>query len=307
MSRIPVFVCVLLSALLLWSAPVLARDCIGLVPAGTSGFWYDLEAGARRTADELQLELYTRAPTREGGVEVQLQLIDHVLAHGCKALIIAPVGDAIDQRVTQLKSKGIPTVYIDRAVAGDGAHALVATDNFLAGQLAGQQLAERLGTGKRVALLRLQPGLQSTQERERGFLLAARASGLQVIFDDYVGGDRERIVEALKGMLPELDGVFSPNGNSSRATLAALRQVGKAGQLAFVGFDGGELLFDALRDGQIQALLLQQPQAMGDHAVRLVQRALSGERAAAPLQLLLEPRVVTLRDLSEMAASESPW
>ncbi|MGG2395673.1 substrate-binding domain-containing protein [Pseudomonas sp. SH1-B] len=307
MPRIPASVCVLLSAFLLWPGLVSARDCVGLVPAGTSAFWHDLEAGARRTADELQLELYTRAPTREGSVEVQLQLIDHVLAHGCTALIIAPVGEAIDQRVTHLKSKGIPTVYIDRAVAGDGAHALVATDNFLAGQLAGQQLAERLGRGKRVALLRLQPGLQSTQERERGFLLAARASGLEVIFDDYVGGDRERIVEALTRMLPELDGVFSPNGNSSRATLAALRQLGKAGQVAFVGFDGGELLFDALRDGQIQALLLQQPQAMGDHAVRLVQRALSGERAAAPLQLLLEPRVVTSRDLSEMAASESPW
>ncbi|RRV43068.1 LacI family transcriptional regulator [Pseudomonas sp. o96-267] len=304
MPRIIPSICLLLTALSLTSAPAWARDCIGMVPAGTSAFWSELEAGARRTAGELQLELYTRAPAQEGSVEVQLQLIDRVLAQGCKALIIAPAGDAVDTRVTALRAEGIPTVYVDRDVAGDGAYALVATDNFLAGQLAGQQLAERLGRGGRVGMLRLRSGLQSTKERERGFLLAAQATGLQVVFDTYLGDDRQRIAEALSQQLPKLDGLFSPNGTSSRATLAALRQLGKAGTLDFVGFDGGDLLFDAVRKGEIHALLLQQPQAMGDHAVRLVHRALSGERAISRLQLLLEPRVVTARDLAEMTAPQ---
>ena len=238
---------------------------------------------------------------------MQLQLIDRVLAQGCNALIIAPAGDAIDTRIVALRDEGITTVYVDRGVAGDGAYALVATDNFLACQLAGQQLAERLGQGGRVGLLRLRPGLQSTEERERGFLLAAQASGLQVVFDTYLGDDRQRIAEALSEQLPRIDGLLSPNGTNSRATLAALRQLGKAGTVYFVGFDGGELLFDAVRQGQIHALLLQQPQAMGDHAVRLVHRALSGERAIPRLQLLLEPRVMTARELADMTAPQQPW
>ncbi|WP_343348951.1 substrate-binding domain-containing protein [Pseudomonas sediminis] len=304
MPRIIPFICLLLSAAWLAVPSAWARECIGLVPAGSSSYWAELEAGARRTAADLQLELYTRGPAQEGRVEVQLQLIDHVLAHGCKALIIAPAGDAIDTRIAALRAEGIPTVYVDRSVAGEGAYALVATDNFLAGQLAGQQLAERLGRGGRVGVLRLRPGLQSTEELERGFLLAAQATGLQVVFDTYLGDDRQRIAEALSQQLPKLDGLFSPNGTSSRATLAALRQLGKAGTLDFVGFDGGDLLFDAVREGEIHTLLLQQPQAMGDHAVRLVHRALSGERAISRLQLLLEPRVVTARDLAEMTAPQ---
>ena len=306
MPRITPFICLLLSAAWLAVPSAWARECIGLVPAGSSSYWAELEAGARHTAADLQLELYTRGPAQEGRVEVQLQLIDHVLAHGCKALIIAPAGDAIDTRIAALRAEGIPTVYVDRSVAGEGAYALVATDNFLAGQLAGQQLAERLGRGGRVGVLRLRPGLQSTEERERGFLLAAQSAGLQVVFDTYLGDDRQRIVQALSEQLPRL-GLFSPNGTSSRATLAALRQLGKAGQVDFVGFDGGEPLFSALREGQIQALLLQQPQAMGDHAVRLVQRALSGERAISRLQLLLEPRVMTARDLADTTAPAQAW
>ena len=307
MPRITPFICLLLSAAWLAVPSAWARECIGLVPAGSSSYWAELEAGARHTAADLQLELYTRGPAQEGRVEVQLQLIDHVLAHGCKALIIAPAGDAIDTRIAALRAEGIPTVYVDRSVAGEGAYALVATDNFLAGQLAGQQLAERLGRGGRVGVLRLRPGLQSTEERERGFLLAAQSAGLQVVFDTYLGDDRQRIVQALSEQLPRLDGLFSSNGTSSRATLAALRQLGKAGQVDFVGFDGGEPLFSALREGQIQALLLQQPQAMGDHAVRLVQRALSGERAISRLQLLLEPRVMTARDLADTTAPAQAW
>lgn len=307
MPRIIPFICLLLSAWGLPATPSWARDCIGLVPAGTSAYWAELEAGARRTADDLQLQLYIRGPAQEGRVEVQLQLIEHVLAHGCKALIIAPAGDAIDTRIAALRAEGIPTVYVDRSVAGDGAYALVATDNFLAGQLAGQQLAERLGRGGRVGVLRLRPGLQSTEERERGFLLAAQSAGLQVVFDSYLGDDRQRIVQALSEQLPRLDGLFSANGTSTRATLAALRQLGKAGQVDFVGFDGGEPLLSALREGQIQALLLQQPKAMGDHAVRLVQRALSGERASSRLQLLLEPRVMTARDLADTTAPAQAW
>lgn len=220
-------------------------------------------------------------------------------------MIIALAGDAIDTRIAALRAEGIPTVYVDRSVAGEGAYALVATDNLLAGQLAGQQLAERLGRGGRVGVLRLRPGLQSTEER--GFLLAAQSAGLQVVFDTYLGDDRQRIAQALSEQLPRLDGLFSPNGTSSRATLAALRQLGKAGQVDFVGFDSGEMLLEALREGQIQALLLQQPQAMGDHAVRLAHRALSGERAVSRLQLLLEPRVLTARDLAETTAPPQTW
>lgn len=307
MPRIIPFICLLLTAPFLAPVTAWARDCIGMVPAGTSAFWRALEAGARRTAGDLQLELYTRGPTQEGSVEVQLQLIDRVLAQGCKALIIAPAGDAIEARVAALRAEGVPTVYVDRGVAGDGAYALVATDNFLAGQLAGQQLAERVGRGGRVGVLRLRAGLQSTEERERGFLLAAQASGLQVVFDTYLGDDRQRIVDALSEQLPRLDGLFSSNGTSTRATLAALRQLGKAGAVGLVGFDGDDLLFDAVREGQVHALLLQQPQAMGDRAVRLLQRALSGERATSRLQLLLEPQVLTVGELAGMAVPEQPW
>ncbi|MGE8503524.1 MAG: substrate-binding domain-containing protein [Pseudomonas sp.] len=307
MPRVTSLFCLLLGMATLVPAPSWARDCVGLVPAGASAFWAELEVGARRAVEALELDLYTRGPSQEGSVEVQLQLIERVIARGCKALVIAPAGEAIAGRVAELREQGIATVYVDRDIGGEGAYALVATDNFLAGQLAGMQLAELLGGRGRVALLRLRQNLQSTQERERGFLMAAEAAGLQVVFDAYLGDDRQSIVDALGERLSQLDGLFSPNGSSTRATLAALRQLGKAGQLSFVGFDGGDLLFEALQEGQIQVLLQQQPLAMGEQAVRLAYRALRGEPAASRFELLLEPKVLRGTDQRGHVVPERPW
>lgn len=307
MPRAVVLCCLLLSAATSLPTAAWARDCIGMVTAGSTAFWAEMEAGARQAAEELELDLYVRGPTHEGSAEVQLQLIERVLAKGCRALVIAPAGDAIAARVAALRAAGIATVYVDRDVAGEGVYALVATDNFLAGQLAGQRLAELLAGRGRVALLRLRQDLQSTGERERGFLLAAEAAGLQVVFAEYLGDDRQAISGALRERLPRLDGLFTPNGTSTRATLAALRQLGRVGQVPHVGFDGGSLLLDALRQGQIHALLQQQPQAMGYRAVRLAQQALRGEPAASRLQLLLEPRVLTAAELVDGDVAEQPW
>lgn len=307
MPRVASLFCLLLGVAALAPAPSWARDCVGLVPAGASAFWTELEAGARRAVEELELDLYTRGPSQEGGVEVQLQLIERIVARGCKALVIAPAGEAITGRVAALREQGIATVYVDRDIGGEGAYALVATDNFLAGQLAAMQLADLLGGRGRVALLRLRQNLHSTQERERGFLMAAEAAGLQVVFDAYLGDDRQSIVDAIGERLSQLDGLFSPNGTSTRATLAALRQLGRAGQLSFVGFDGGDLLFEALQKGQIQALLLQQPLTMGEQAVRLAYRALRGEPAASRFELLLEPKVLRGADQLGHAVPERPW
>ena len=68
---------------------------------------------------------------------------------------------------------------------------VVATDNFLAGVQAGQVLAAALGGQGKVALLRLQTGVPSTNERERGFRLGAEEGGLSILIDTYIGDDSQ--------------------------------------------------------------------------------------------------------------------
>lgn len=122
-----------------------AGECIGVVPASAHAFWAQVEAGARQAGRENGVEIYFRGPSREGSVAAQLQLIDKIVERGCRALIIAPSGLEIIAKVSDLKTQGILTLYIDRDVGGADVRAVIATDNYKAGQLAGQYLGQALG------------------------------------------------------------------------------------------------------------------------------------------------------------------
>lgn len=275
--------------------------CIGLVPASAHPFWLQVEAGARQAAAETGVDLYVRGPSREGQVDTQLQLIEKVIEHGCRALIIAPSGPEIGSRVRTLKVRGIQTFYIDRDVGGVDVQAVVATDNYRAGQEAGRYLARVLGGQGRVGIIRMVPSIASTSERQRGFLQAAKASGLSVVFDQPLGEDSEAAFEALRQQLPALDGLFTSNGVATRATYAALLRLNATDALVHVGFDTSQQLFDALRAGQISGLMIQQAHAMGYQSVRLAQRALAGERIEPQRRQVELDAVLVTRDNLERA------
>ena len=95
----------------------MARDCVGVVSAGDTPFWQQVEAGTREAGRDLGVDVYFRGPSREGRVESQLQMIDWVESRGCKVLVIAPSGAGIAQRVRELEARGVATIYFDRDLA----------------------------------------------------------------------------------------------------------------------------------------------------------------------------------------------
>jgi len=300
LSRYSLLILALLTS---WTASVLAKDCVGVVAASATPFWLQVEAGARQAAREQGVDMYFRGPSREGRVETQLQMINWALEHGCKALVIAPSGTEIIPRMRQLAANGLTTIYFDRDLPGSAVRGVVATDNFLAGVQAGQALALALGGRGKVALLRLQAGVPSTSERERGFRQGAQDGGLSILIDTYVGDDSQVAVDVLADQVPQLAGVFTPNSTSSRAVLAALRRLGKAGKLLHVGFDADDLLLDALRQGDIHSLMIQQAHAIGYQAVQLAVQGLRGKLPLEPVNVALQVRLVNRENLAQWEQS----
>src|SRR3990167_8227607 len=315
----------------LLAGPLAAKECIGVVPAGAHNFWTLVEAGALQAARETGVDIYFRGPSREGRVETQLQLIDRVVERGCKALIIAPSGSEIIAKVSELKARGILTFYIDRDVGGADVQAVIASNNYQAGQLAGRYLGQVLGRKGRVGVIRTSPLIASASERQRGFIQAVKAAGLRIVFDHPLGDDPGVAFNALREQLPQLDALFTPDGafkprgeplpqldalftpdgSTTRTTHAALLRLQAAEQVRHVGFDGGRLLAGALGNGRIAALVIQQPYAMGYRSVRLAQRALRDKRVEARRrQVELEVMLVTRENLDRLEVKELlalPW
>jgi ribose transport system substrate-binding protein len=62
---------------------------------------------------------------------------------------------------------------------------------------------------------------------------------------------------------PTIDGIFCCNESSAEGMLDSLRSLGMERKVKLVGFDSGEPLMQAVAEGTIDALILQDPYRMG--------------------------------------------
>ncbi len=290
----------LLLSLLAQAPLVYAQDCVGVVTSGGgSSFWQQVVAGAQDAGVAENVTVRVRGPNREGNVAGQLLIIDKLLQHGCKALVIAPAGAQLAEQARALKVRGVSSWFIDRD-AGDSAAvmAVLSTDNFNAGVLAGEQMVKVLGGQGRVALLRHQVGIASTSERERGFVQSATAGGLRVIFDQYLSTNEQQVLSDFAAVVPQLQGVFTPNQSTTLLTLGALRRLQATGRVAHIGFDGDSVLVEALRNAELAGLVLQQPYQMGYQGVQQAARLMRGE-ALGPRQVRLAARYLDRANIDQ--------
>lgn len=266
------------------------QAAIAVIPKGTSHvFWQSIHAGARKAAAELDVPIVWRGPLREDDRDSQVSEVESAVARGAAGIVLAPLDEAaLVAPVTSAMQSGVPVVIIDSGLKGDEYVSFVATDNEKGGRMAGEHLAQLVGGRGRVVLLRYAEGSNSTTLREAGFLDALRQHpGIEVVSSNqYAGADvesayrrSEAILSTLKGADGNLsiDGIFCPNESTTFAMLRVLRDNGWAGQVRFIGFDATTELVGAMREGHIDALVVQDPVQMGYLGVKTMVAHLRGE------------------------------
>src|SRR6516165_4206492 len=127
---------------------------IAVVPKGTSHvFWQSIHAGAAKAAKELGVAIVWRGPLREDERESQISEVERFVTSGVSGLVLAPLDEvALAQPVADARRNNIPVVVIDSGLKGNDYVSFVATDNRLAGRLAGDHLASLLNGKGRVVL-----------------------------------------------------------------------------------------------------------------------------------------------------------
>jgi ribose transport system substrate-binding protein len=256
--------------------------CIGVISAGGGTlFWREVEQGALRAGRELGVRIYFRGPGSESEPLLQAKLIRVVEDMSCEALVLAPNVPERAEDVARLRANGIPTVYIDRDYGNAPVLGVYATDNFRAGELAGERMATLLGPGGRVLLLRMSRGVASTDAREAGFVAAAQRHGLSIVAEAWIGSAirdaRTIAADALKRAHGQIDAVFTPNEATTQSALAALRNLDLLGKVKVIGFDFTRDFETQMQVGALHGVVVQRPREMGYLGVKAAFRAARGE------------------------------
>jgi ribose transport system substrate-binding protein len=263
---------------------------IAVIPKGTTHeFWKSVHAGAIKAQRELaekgvKVELLWKGPLREDDRDQQIQVVENFATRQVSGMVLAPLdSQALVNPVESAAEAGIPTVIIDSGLKSDKLISFVATDNFKGGLLAGELLGKLLhGTGN-VILFRYAVGSASTEEREKGFLEALKKfPGMKLVSgDQYGGATRESAYQASQNLLnrfgDQVDGIFCVNESVTIGMTKALRDIGKAGgKVKMIGFDAGTQSVLDMKNGDVQALAVQNPLSMGYLSVLTLVQHLQG-------------------------------
>jgi ribose transport system substrate-binding protein len=298
---------------------------IAVVPKGmTHEFWQSIHRGAVRAAEDLSdreginVEIIWDGPLRERDALAQIRIVDRQISTRVDGIVLAPQhSQTMVAPVQRAIEQGIPVVIVDSGLEHpEFTVKYVATDNRNGGRLAAKRLLQTLrADGKvapRVVLFRYAVGSESTEQRENGFLdviheeiarqKAAGEKPIELVSDDkYAGATKDSAMREALPLLnqlrdaagnPTIDGIFCCNESSAEGMLDSLRSLGMERKVKLVGFDAGEPLMQAVAEGTIDALILQDPYRMGYLGTWTIVQYLRGNE------------VVTLPDLHYLSTGE---
>jgi ribose transport system substrate-binding protein len=271
------------SATTVAAPPKAAKDYKIALLQGVVGdqFYITMQCGAQEEASKLGVTVNTQGPQKFDPT-LQRPILDSIVASRPDALLIAPTDvQALQQPLEQAAAAGIKVVLVDTTTTDPSfAVSAIASDNEGGGAAAFDAIKQLHPEGGKVMVMGLEPGVSTTDARGKGFEDAVKADpkftyvGIQ--YDHNDPATAAQLISAQLQKDPDLVGVFAVNLFAAEGTATGIKQAGKSGQVQVVGFDAGPNQIKALREGTVQALVAQDPGAIGRFGVDEAVTALDG-------------------------------
>jgi simple sugar transport system substrate-binding protein len=181
---------------------------------------------------------------------------------------------------------GVKIVLIDNDLPDwTGKTAVVATDNYAGGVLAGQWLKEQLSAGDTLAVLEGVAGVPALDARVEGMIEGL--AGLDVTVVQKLPTDCDQVkgqdaADAILTANPDVKAIYGACGPPIIGALESIKNAGRAPDgIIVVGFDASPDEVAAIEAGTEDASVAQFPAKMGELGVDTVYKAVIGESVEA--------------------------
>lgn len=238
--------------------------------------------GAEVTAKELGVEITILSSQGFSALEEQINQVEDLIQRKMDIIGI----EAVDSKgiipvIEEANAKGIPIMAVDTGADGGDLVTFIATDNFSAGKIAGEWLANAVVSGK-VAMIEGTPGSQQGRDRRDGFHEVIKSKpGINLVASITANFERVKGMEIMEDILtanPDLKGVFCANDEMALGALETLRQRNAIGKVKIIGMNGAPDALLSVYKNEIQATVVQYSEFMGEKFVRDAVDYIEGKR-----------------------------
>jgi ribose transport system substrate-binding protein len=215
----------------------------------------------------------------------QLPYLNAAIAQHPDLILIAPTDKvALQAPINRAVKAGIPVILVDTTLSNPSiAVTTISSDNITGGMAAADAVAIATGKKGKVAGISVTPGISTTDQRLQGFNAELKKyPNITNIGTTYATDNATRAGIILKGLVAahkDLAGVFAMNVVTGDGVLAAAREEGVAGKLKIVEFDAEPVQVQAIKQGQLVALIAQNPYSIGQLGVKYGIQYLKGNHS----------------------------
>lgn len=226
-------------------------------------------------------------------VAKQITDIEDMIQQDVDVMLVDPVDSvAIQPALEACAAAEIPVIAYNSPVDDSSmVVSTVASDNYMAGELIGEALAEWLGGEGKVAMLTYNVA-QVCLDRANGFIAAiSNYAGIEIVESQEIQPGVDTSLPVMENVLqayPELTGVFALNDPSAIGAAAAIESAGLLDQIAIVGVDGSDEGKAAICEGRMLASAAQHPVDIGKISVETAYAVIAGETVEADIKVPVE-------------------
>ncbi len=241
-----------------------------------------------------------------------LQQVDSFIEQHVAAVIMAPPdASAAVSAVTALNKANIPVFTIDTNVdttalksAGGKIVEFVGSNNFQAGVIAGQEMAQYLNDKGDIGIVDFKTA-QSVQTRDKGFFsVIDKYPGIKVVSDLNGEGSTPGGLKAASEMLaanPNIKAIFDINGPSGLGAVQAIKAANKVGKVAVIGLSGSQAAVQAVGDNSVFKFgAMQEPGLESQVEMNNIANYLAGKQV--PPQVLTKIIKIDKQDAAKYAS-----
>ncbi len=240
-------------------------------------FWKTIDLGCRQAVEELGEVDYVWTGPDVNEDAPQMECIDKAVADGADAIILAASSPwGVNESIDKATKAGVKFIYVDNAAQYDCV-AFLATDNELAGTIAGETLKQGLEdagiTSGIIGVTANKDNVTSTNLRIQGFRKAFE--GTEFTLDNtFFMEDNDQSLKDFAAAHPEYIAFFGSNERTARNLGEQMKAA--ASKQIVMGFDTSDAVLTLMYEGYLYATLQQKPQRMGYEGVKIAVETLQG-------------------------------
>ena len=255
-------------------------------------------------------ELGVRIDIRDGQDDdiKQLSQVEALLNSGIQALILCPRDEtALVPAVEAANRAKVPVITLNRRIKGAEVVCYVGADDAEGGRAQGQALVEALGPkGGKIIYLQGTQGSSPQISRNEGLMAILKShSEIEVADNRFTNFSEEKA----KAVMTELVRRFRPGqiraivaqADELALPAAEVARLEHWSPLLVIGFNGNKGAFDAIKAGELDATILQDPVEQAKRAVEAVVQHLAGK--TVPPDVITPLPVVTKQNVDQYKAA----